>query len=282
MARVNVDSAVWTDPRIKRLAKLCQFSMRETVGTLVAVWQEAYNAKSEVMSPMDIDTAAEVEGFADRLASPQVVLADATDLGLRLHGVRDRIDYLLLQAERGRKGGHIKQALARQELDAGLALVKQCSSLPLAPDPPLALPPDPPLAQPPDQIIGGDLLAQGPISPRMKRKPGHVTQDEREKASRVLAKLSERNGIKYQGGAVHVQLIASQLRSGVTEGEMRAIVAMQAEKWGKDPQMLEFLRPETLFGPRTIAKYLDEAKTRYAEQIQAVDRPAQPMLQVVR
>jgi len=132
------------------------------------------------------------------------------------------------------------------------------------------------------EIVGGDLLAQGPISIMGKRKPGHATQDEREKASRSLSKLSERNGIKYQGGAVHVQLIASQLRSGVTEGEMRAIVAMQAEKWGRDPMMLGYLRPETLFGPRAIAKYLDEARTRYAEQIQAVDQPAQPMLQVAR
>jgi uncharacterized phage protein (TIGR02220 family) len=264
--------------------------MRETVGTLVAVWQEAYNAKSEVMAPQDIDTAAELDGFAEHLSCPQVALADALEHGMRLHGVRDRIDYLLLQAERGRKGGHISQAHARayaeQTLErvpsVGQALVKRSPSLPLAPDPPPAPTPDLPLHQPPDQIVGGDLLAQGPIAPRVKRKPGHATQDEREKALRILSKLSERNGIKYQGGAVHVQLIASQLRSGVTEGEMRAIVAMQAEKWGKSPQMLEYLRPETLFGPRTIAKYLDEAKTKYAEQIDQVDRPTQPMLQVVR
>lgn len=97
---------------------------------------------------------------------------------------------------------------------------------------------------------------------KRKPKPSEPTPDERAAAMLVLGKLSERNGVRYTGTAEHVRLIVAQLRKGVTSDDMRKIIgycAIELE-WAEN-EMVKYLRPETLFGPQTIAKYLDPART---------------------
>jgi len=105
-----------------------------------------------------------------------------------------------------------------------------------------------------------------------RRLVAEYTPDEHESAMNVLARLGKRNGIAYSGSAGHVALIVARLREGVTEFELRAIVARQADLWSSDPKMREYLKPETLFGPKTIAKYLDPARTEYRDQIAEMER----------
>jgi hypothetical protein len=134
LARVNIDGKVWKDPRVKRLAKRCGMSVREAVGTLAAVWDVAYDSKSEIMSMIDVDTAAETEGFAKHMLADDVALAELHEGKLRLCGVRERILYLIAQKERGRKGGISRaeaQANAKQTLGVGLASSKHSPGLPL-------------------------------------------------------------------------------------------------------------------------------------------------------
>jgi uncharacterized phage protein (TIGR02220 family) len=85
--------------------------------------------------------------------------------------------------------------------------------------------------------------------------------------SRVLAKLGEHSGVAYGGAAEHVRLITGRLRDGLTEWDLRAVVAYCSDEWKADDKMRRYLRPETLFGPTTIAKYLDPARTRYRDLI---------------
>lgn len=96
-----------------------------------------------------------------------------------------------------------------------------------------------------------------------KRNPGEPTPDERTTAMRVLGKLGEYSGTRYSGAAEHLRLITAQLRDGVTEADLRKVIGYCAieKRWKDDPKMGQYLRPETLFGPKSIAKYLDHART---------------------
>lgn len=81
----------------------------------------------------------------------------------------------------------------------------------------------------------------------------------------VLAVLSHHSGVVYRGARAHQMLIAARLREGYTLDTLRKIPAYCAiEKgWRDDPKMAEFLRPETLYGATTIAKYADAANAWY-------------------
>jgi hypothetical protein len=184
MPRVNVDASLWTDPRARRLAAVFGWTMRELVGTLCAVWNEAYSRRTAILAGIDIDTAAETKGFAEAMADPAIGLASnkatngkvltktASLLGgqYRLMGVSKRIQYLEEQRERGSKGGKAKAnsevAKAKQTLSKALANRYQSPSLPLALDldpalpPDLALAPDKPLDQEQDYEASVGLVVQ--------------------------------------------------------------------------------------------------------------------------
>ncbi len=114
------------------------------------------------------------------------------------------------------------------------------------------------------EILQAKVDALAPrANARRRPKPSEPTPDERDSAMRVLGKLSSRNGVRYTGSDEHVGLIVRHLRSGVSELELRYVVGYCAAEleWADDADMAKYLRPETLFGPKTISKYLDPART---------------------
>jgi len=128
---------------------------------------------------------------------------------------------------------------------------------------------------PPIPPKGGPAVA----AKRAKRpRPSDPTPDEMAVATRVLGKITERTGIGYEvatsrGPTHHARLIASRLRDGLTERELRGIAAYcwssSGLEWERKPEMHKYLRPETLFGPQTIHKYLPGARTFLAEHFSA-------------
>ncbi len=118
--------------------------------------------------------------------------------------------------------------------------------------------------------LAGAVLALAPATPRPKRprkpKPGDPTPAEDAAVSAVLERLSARTGVAYRSPEHRVKILA-RLRDGHTEHDLRAVIAYCADErgWQDDPRMHQFLRPATLFGPQTIAKYVDEARA-YAER----------------
>ncbi len=107
--------------------------------------------------------------------------------------------------------------------------------------------------------------ATGDVGKRRARKPkpSEPMPDERAAAMRVLAKLTERNGVQYSGAKAHLALIVGRLREGIPEMDLRYVIAYcaAAKGWADDPKMQDSLRPETLFGPETIWRYLEPAKS---------------------
>lgn len=104
-----------------------------------------------------------------------------------------------------------------------------------------------------------------------RRSKSDPTERETAIARSLLSKLGARNGTKYAGSTKHVALIAGRLRDGYTEQDLEAVIADRDEAWRDDPKMREFRRPETLFGPETITRYIDGARTRFAKKQRRVE-----------
>jgi uncharacterized phage protein (TIGR02220 family) len=120
-------------------------------------------------------------------------------------------------------------------------------------------------AQPPVAPLA--LSASVRPSRRAKSKSG-PTEQETATARAVLAKLGARNGTRYTNAPPHVELITARLREGYTELDLDAVAAHCAANWAGNPDMAQHLVPETLWGPKKIAKYADAARTRFRRQIE--------------
>jgi hypothetical protein len=138
MARMSIDDKMARDPRVLRLAKALGWSRRETMGCLLDVWSVCYDRVEDTLPEVDIDTAAELDGFTDRMV--EVGLGARKRNGLvRVAGAEERLNYLRGQSENGRKGG-LKSAEARRV--AGKQASSTASTEPQAPPKPSAPVPD--------------------------------------------------------------------------------------------------------------------------------------------
>lgn len=283
MARMAIDDMVTRDPRVLHLAKLCGLPNRfEAIGRLLAVWSVCYDRVSARLSVIEIDLAAELDGFAKHMLETGLAVRE-NDQWLRISGVKQRIKYLEARSDAGRKGGVKSGESRRKNREANTKHSFKQSEAPLNPPVPDPVPdPDPPPVPDPEKNSATPSARGSSGSTSVKRKSKNGPTDaERASARRVLDKLGSRNGIGYTGTESHVALITTQLRSGVTELELRAVIAYCADKWADKPDMLEYLRPETLFGPKTIGRYLDPARSVYARELAEAKSSKQPQLTLV-
>jgi hypothetical protein len=141
MPRMSIDSKFSRDPRVLRLAKSCGWSRRETMGCLLDVWEVCYEQVSEVLLDVDIDAAAELDGFAQKLL--ETGLGRAMKRGIRIAGAKERIEYLKRSREAGRKGGiksgESRRNSSKQPLKGSFSDPSQKTKPPdLVPDTPIA------------------------------------------------------------------------------------------------------------------------------------------------
>ena len=114
MARVSVDDTVWRGPREVRLRRVASklagrdWSQRELVGTLVAVWSICYDQVSVEISIEDVDTAAELDGFAAALVECNLARR-AGKFRINVAGAAKHVAYLLGQSENGKKSGGVRR-----------------------------------------------------------------------------------------------------------------------------------------------------------------------------
>jgi uncharacterized phage protein (TIGR02220 family) len=276
LMRVNMDSSCASDPRFKLLGKALGISWREAIGSSFLVWLVCYDRRSEILSEAEIDIAAEISGFCS--AFLECGLAEKLDSGIQIKGVMERISFLSENSKRASKGG-IESGKSRRlndnsnEAETKRTLQKERSgarsgrfdeveatheaySLDLDLDQAPDLDQD--LEEPPIPPKGGSRSGK-------KRKVA-LTEAERASCAAVLAKLGERTQISYRGSQVHLELIAARLREGIGELDLRKVIAYCAEPketgglgWQDSEEMRQYLRPETLFGKKKIACYLDAA-----------------------
>lgn len=102
---------------------------------------------------------------------------------------------------------------------------------------------------------------------RTKAKPSDLSPAETASVARVLDKLSRETGVEFRASSKnHQRLVVGRLRDGVTESELVGVIVYCVDPepaglgWLGNPKMRPFLRPDTLFGPTTIDRYLPAAR----------------------
>ncbi len=113
--RVNMDSSIAHDSRFKILAKRLGIDLQKVAGCCFFAWLHCYETRSERVLCEELDVAAAIEKFSEHLIG--VGLGDPDGDFIIVHGVKERIKFLLGQEKRGRKGGQAKaQANAKRLL----------------------------------------------------------------------------------------------------------------------------------------------------------------------
>lgn len=200
-----------------------------------------------------------------------------------LSGAAERVGYLLTKRSAGSEGGVKSGESRRSKTKHSFA---SASSESQARGNPSSSVPDPSSASAPDRVPDqeredpdapvepappqpGFQLAEQPAKrPRRGKADFACSEPEKASALRVLGKLGERNGTAYTGCESHLRLIVGRMREGRSELDLRKVIAYCAEglKWEGDAKMHAYLTPETLFGPQTISKYLDPARSWAARE----------------
>ena len=114
---------------------------------------------------------------------------------------------------------------------------------------------------------GGSPLEQGagnreqgagvPIVPQtLELIPPEPKKDPNAAAKRILQCLNEYGDKSFRNTENNLDIINARLaEDGVDELGVITMVKRQCLKWGKDPKMVDFLRPETLFGKTKFEGY---------------------------
>jgi hypothetical protein len=121
MPRVNMETGLLSEPRVRKLTRILGWHMRETLGALFLVWAPCYERKTPMLTAEEVDLCADHDGFADAMVQSKMATAVEDGL-LRMAGVSERIKFLLSQSEKGRKGAQERWLLpGGGRADSGMA-----------------------------------------------------------------------------------------------------------------------------------------------------------------
>lgn len=283
MSRINVDLVAFTDHRFGRLASLLKLADADHARAKVEHLWLACTMRGEHELPQWLVEQHLGEGSCAALVESELARwsrgrGDSKTRRLYICGSLGRTEWLRHNQEQSPKGGKARAQKSSRVAGRFTSPVAGDSTSPLSP----ALSPAPALShseknsarpsggvpQPGlaglEDAIERNLGEVGRARARGKRPKGKTdwTAHETAIASLVLEKLGAQSGVAYSGTDEHKRLIIALLRRGITEVELRGIVGYCAIErgWKDDPEMHAYLRPETLFGPKTHAKYLDAAR----------------------
>lgn len=76
----------------------------------------------------------------------------------------------------------------------------------------------------------------------------------------IVQFLNETLGTRYHASTKETkELIHGRLNEGRTLEDFKLVIQNRFDKWSKDPEMKEYLRPSTLFRPTNFENYLNDA-----------------------
>jgi len=88
----------------------------------------------------------------------------------------------------------------------------------------------------------------------------------KKQAGEILDFLNLKTDHNYRHVLSSISPIVARLKSGITPGEIRQVIAMKAREWKNDEKMACYLRPKTLFSRNNLENYLGQLiKTDNAE-----------------
>lgn len=87
---------------------------------------------------------------------------------------------------------------------------------------------------------------------------GKKTDSSTQACKRVIDYLNFKTGSAFRYASSHMRLIASRLKAGATEDELRQVVDRKCAEWLHKPDMRQYLRPATLFSPKNYDNYVGQ------------------------
>ncbi|WP_275275743.1 conserved phage C-terminal domain-containing protein [Escherichia coli] len=81
----------------------------------------------------------------------------------------------------------------------------------------------------------------------------------------VLSHLNQISGSRYKKSKTSLENIRARLRDGYSVADLQLVIDLKHEHWHENDEQYQYMRPETLFGPRKFESYLQSA-TRWDQK----------------
>ncbi|WP_333009921.1 conserved phage C-terminal domain-containing protein [Kluyvera sichuanensis] len=81
----------------------------------------------------------------------------------------------------------------------------------------------------------------------------------------VLTHLNQVSGSRYQKSKTSLENIRARLREGYSVADLQLVIDLKHEHWSGNDEQYQYMRPETLFGPKKFESYLSSA-TRWEQK----------------
>ncbi|MFZ5322480.1 conserved phage C-terminal domain-containing protein [Enterobacter roggenkampii] len=75
----------------------------------------------------------------------------------------------------------------------------------------------------------------------------------------VLTHLNQVSGSRYQKSKTSLENIRARLREGYSVHDLQLVIDLKHEHWNGNDDQYQYMRPETLFGPKKFESYLQSA-----------------------
>ncbi|EOX8393735.1 conserved phage C-terminal domain-containing protein [Salmonella enterica] len=119
---------------------------------------------------------------------------------------------------------------------------------------------------------GGDPSVKSKQDPQVTSKPSCpvAAQPDPEvvitdQAILVLTHLNQISGSRYQKSKTSLENIRARLREGYSVADLQLVIDLKHEYWHENDEQYQYMRPETLFGPKKFESYLQSA-TRWEQK----------------
>lgn len=119
---------------------------------------------------------------------------------------------------------------------------------------------------------GGDPSVKSTQDPQVTSKPSCpvAAQPDPEvvitdQAILVLSHLNQISGSRYQKSKTSLENIRARLREGYSVSDLQLVIDLKHEHWHENDEQYQYMRPETLFGPKKFESYLQSA-TRWDQK----------------
>lgn len=119
---------------------------------------------------------------------------------------------------------------------------------------------------------GGDPSVKSKQDPQVISKPSCpvAAQPDPEvvitdQAILVLTHLNQISGSRYQKSKTSLENIRARLREGYSVADLQLVIDLKHEHWHENDEQYQYMRPETLFGPKKFESYLQSA-TRWEQK----------------
>ncbi|EBG1701766.1 conserved phage C-terminal domain-containing protein [Salmonella enterica] len=113
---------------------------------------------------------------------------------------------------------------------------------------------------------GGDPSVKSKQDPQVTSKPSCpvAAQPDPEvtitdQAIEVLTHLNRVSGSRFQKSKTSLENIRGRLRDGYSVSDLKLVIDLKHEHWHDNDEQYQYMRPETLFGPKKFEGYLQSA-----------------------